>query len=159
MAVRAGTHKHKHNTTELRSLSLSRAWRLWAWTCSYQWLMSALPDYAGVHGSKLCFSKDEIQFSRYQEVREGRKRGKWKWWRGVKRFRGRGGGRRNRELRQSPSEACAFWPVEAVNMQGSLGFCARAARLIGKTVDHTGCCFLSMVNRQGAQMSARWILS
>lgn len=38
-----------------------------------------------------------------------------------------GGGReyeRTGELRQSPSEACAFWPVEAVNRQGSLVFCA-----------------------------------
>lgn len=63
------------------------------------------------------------------------------------------------ELKQSPSVACAFWPVEAVNRLWSLVFCARATRLIGETVYHTGCCSLSMVNRQGARPSALpWIL-
>lgn len=61
---------------------------------------------------------------------------------------------KNQELRQSPSEACASWTVEAVNRQESLEFFAWAAPLIGKTVYHTGCCFLSMVNSRGLRASA-----
>lgn len=68
--------------------------------------------------------------SGYQVVIERKKKQKGKC---IKRWRNRGGvylvagGReyeRTGELRQSPNEACAFWPVEAVNRQGSLVFCA-----------------------------------
>lgn len=146
MAGKAGTHKH----------ALSRHDCLYAWLCSFKQLTSAPCDYAGIRVFWLCVTaqtRGNFLAIRWRERERGIKEVHKEILKEGCLFGGGG------VLRQSPSQARASWPVEAVNRQGSLVFCAWAARLIGKTVYHTGCCSLSMVNRQWAQTFALlWIL-